>query len=806
MIQSFLFAATALAAGQTPLEPTTKTPAELPHMHDVGTPDVAPIPDPGSQPAREMPSGTSPFAGRAHVTQPSVAPALETPLYDVDEHGSVWVLGDSYKASFGSHGATFVPALGARAPRNYPLTFTLAQVTSGGNALAFESQAVARRDGDVVELPRGPFVEQYAISSGGIEQRFVFETLPSRGEIVVSIDVSSELQSRSDAEGFHFENALGAVRYGRAFALDARGTKVGIESRLAGDRIELVVPEEFVAQAELPLVIDPYTSTLSIDVDTGSDWQADVAYDATHNAFVVVYERIFSDTDHDVYARKYVDQVLVDAVIVDVTTDDWRNPKVANNNVANEFLCVAQVGASPNRIIRGRSASAATLNLGAQFTISGTEVGDKLNPDVGGDPATVAPTYYCVVWQRDDTAGDSDIHARLVETDDTLLGTSTIFLANSTTTNDQFPSISKTNGLPPFSTQNWNIVWQHETSTTNDDVQGARILWNGTITDTPFFVASTVENERSPVASEPLDDTSPGRPWLAIYTYDGGLRLRTFEGTTAQATSTIAGPPLGSLGQPVVTTDGRKFPFAYTSSSGAFPFIDVDLNAGTLNYIAGEISYAETTVVASSSSVDETRPEIASTFSSTVTGPWRTYITFDEYNGTDYDVKAVVYDTPANAGGYLYCPGTAAVCPCGNGNNGTLGNAGCANSVNPAGARLDVGGLYAVSQDSTVLYAQGMPTTATCLFFQGTGVNQTGLPFGDGLRCATGTIIRLGTKTASAGNAQYGYPADTSIHTKGLIPAGGGWRYYQCWYRNSAVFCSSSTFNLTNGVALLWQP
>lgn len=351
MIQPFLLAATAFAAGQTPLDPAVKTPVALPHMQDVGTPALAPIPDTGAQSSIRAPAPSSTIGDARRAVPVFDAPALDFPLYDVDEHGSVWVRGASYKASFGEHGATFVPALGARAPRNFPLTFTLDSVTCGGDALAFDARAAARRDGDVVAFERGAFVEEYAISAGAIEQRFVFDTLPSRGEIVVSIDVASELESRADADGFHFENALGGVRYGRAFALDARGTKVGIESRLVGQRIELVVPQEFVAQAQLPLVIDPYTSTLSIDVDTGSDWQADVAYDATFNAFVVVYENIYSDTDHDAYARKYVDQILVDTATIDFTTDDWRNPKVANNNVANQFLCVAQVGTDRKSVV-----------------------------------------------------------------------------------------------------------------------------------------------------------------------------------------------------------------------------------------------------------------------------------------------------------------------------------------------------------------------------------------------------------------------------------------------------------------------
>lgn len=794
-------AASFLAAGAAA---QVKVPAVPADSYAVDTRAPAPLRDDATRSGIAAPTATA--GARERSAAQRVAADLPFPLHDVDEHGDLWVRGRTYKARFGVQGATYIPFLGSRAPRDYPLSFEVKSVTSGGAPVAFDGAAPATRDGEVVAFERGAFVEQYVISAESIEQRFVFDALPTRGEIVVSIDAASELVGHGDADGFRFENELGHVRYGRAFALDARGAKVGIESRLAGGRIELVVPAEFVAQAQLPLVIDPYAGTISVDVDTGSDWQADVAYDATTNSFLVVYENQFSATDHDVYARKYVDQVLVDTATIDLTTSDWRNPKVANNGLDDQFLCVAQVGATGARIVRGRTLAAAGLALGAQFTISGSESGDKWNPDVGGDPALVGPTYYCVVWQRERADGDLDILSRLVLSNGTLLGPGTFNLANISGFDDSVPSISKTNGLPPFATQNWNVVWQRATSATNDDVVCARILWDGTITDSPTLLASTTENERAPAASPVLDDNGTPRYWLAAYTIGSDLRLRVMSGANPVGTSDILSSPLGSLGQPCVSTDGRKFPFAYTSTTGLFPSLDTDLAAGTLNFIDGQISYAESLVLASSSTLDETRPEIAGTHTATLTGPWRNYVTYDVYNGTDYDVLAAVYDAPTNAGGYLYCNGDSIACPCANGNNGTFSISGCANSVNQAGAHLDVAGVWSGTQDTTTLVAQGMPATTTCLFFQGNVPVTTTSFFGDGARCAGSGIVRLGTKTASAGVAAYGYPADIPIHTRGLVPVGGGWRYYQAWYRNAAAFCTSSTFNLSNAAALLWSP
>jgi hypothetical protein len=97
---------------------------------------------------------------------------------------------------------------------------------------------------------------------------------------------------------------------------------------------------------------------------------------------------------------------------------------------------------------------------------------------------------------------------------------------------------------------------------------------------------------------------------------------------------------------------------------------------------------------------------------------------------------------------------------------------------------------------------------ASALYFQGTAQQSggAGVAFGDGLRCAAGTIIRLGTKTNAGGASTYPEPGDLSVSARGLVPPSGGLRTYQVWYRNAAAFCTSATFNLTNGWSLTWAP
>ena len=156
--------------------------------------------------------------------------------------------------------------------------------------------------------------------------------------------------------------------------------------------------------------------------------------------------------------------------------------------------------------------------------------------------------------------------------------------------------------------------------------------------------------------------------------------------------------------------------------------------------------------------------------------------------------------------GALYPPlcagdGTGAACPCAN--TGASGR-GCANSVDPGGGLLAAAGAASVGADTLLLSGSGMPSSSA-LYFQGSSAvaGGAGAAFGDGLRCAGGSVIRLGTKTNAGGASQYPEGGDLPVSVRGAVSAGDV-RVYQVWYRNAAAFCTADTFNLTNGVRVEW--
>ncbi len=178
--------------------------------------------------------------------------------------------------------------------------------------------------------------------------------------------------------------------------------------------------------------------------------------------------------------------------------------------------------------------------------------------------------------------------------------------------------------------------------------------------------------------------------------------------------------------------------------------------------------------------------------------------TCDIQSGTSTDVNsnAIPDECEYSVTPFCFGNGTALPCPCGNA--GAAGN-GCAHSLGPNGANLAGSGIPSISVDTFVLRGTGMPN-GSALFFQGTTQlnGGAGSLLGDGLRCAGGAIRRLGTKMNVNGFSQYPATGDVPISIQGGLTGGPQTRTYQVWYRNAATFCTPSTFNLTNGVQVLW--
>ncbi|MBL8862575.1 MAG: hypothetical protein JNK02_11255 [Planctomycetes bacterium] len=153
---------------------------------------------------------------------------------------------------------------------------------------------------------------------------------------------------------------------------------------------------------------------------------------------------------------------------------------------------------------------------------------------------------------------------------------------------------------------------------------------------------------------------------------------------------------------------------------------------------------------------------------------------------------------------FCFGDGSGAACPCGNVSS-PAARAGCTHSLGQAGTLRAIG-VASLSADALVLEGSAMPNSSA-LYFQGTTqqAGGAGAPFGDGLRCAGGTMTRLTTALNASGASQFPGAGDPAVSVRGLVGAPGT-RTYQIWYRNAASFCTPDTFNLTNGVLVTWVP
>jgi len=246
--------------------------------------------------------------------------------------------------------------------------------------------------------------------------------------------------------------------------------------------------------------------------------------------------------------------------------------------------------------------------------------------------------------------------------------------------------------------------------------------------------------------------------------------------------------------------------FGWTALAGVFPIAvpgsQFQVNPGdvrtvedaTLSPLDGNTSGG----IASSSLTDAGRVVLRVMFTDTSTG-----VFFGQF--TDFQSLYV-------APGSTMCPGdgTAGSCPCG---NSGLPGRGCNNSASTGGAQLTSSGGASLSDDSVVLTSHGELPNALSIFLQGKQATAAA-PFGDGLRCITGSLKRIAVRNAHAGVVSYPGAGDPSISFRsaqlGDQIVASTVRYYQTYYRDPALsFCPApvgNSWNVSSGEQILWYP
>ncbi|MBK8974746.1 MAG: hypothetical protein IPM29_02360 [Planctomycetes bacterium] len=497
-------------------------------------------------------------------------------LFDAPRAGVVWAATGSYKAQFDAVGVTFVPYLGRTASRDWPLRLRIAAVAAGASEVAVAG-GTPQVSGDAVEIRRGGLVERWLLRGAEAEQTFVFDALPARGELSIELVVESPLVGVRDGAGLAFEGPDGGVRYGAAVAIDAAGRRTALTTELRGDRIVHRLPAEAVADAALPLVVDPVLYGFGTNAGAWDFAAPDVAYEAGTARYAVVSERWWSVTDRDVWCEYRDEQGALIAgtgLWIDVSTDDWTMPKVAANRAAGRFLTVAQVQplSTLELRIRGRVRDAGgTGTVYPELALSDTWVQPARRPDVGGDGNPNGTTRWAVVFEYGYSATDTDIYYQMVNGDGTLLGGTRQLTASAA--DDREPGISKLNGISDAATQRWMVVFARRLSAMQRVVYGCSLMPDGTLALGPYYVGAGLGEVWSPVVSSPTEVINGARHHLVCWqnvfsaTDDDILCALVTNGLTESLDnlSVLEGPTHTRIqAQPAVDSDGCRFVVSYS--------------------------------------------------------------------------------------------------------------------------------------------------------------------------------------------------------------------------------------------------
>lgn len=462
--------------------------------------------DGGAPPVPVLPAGDAQYqsAGGLHPLdfEPALdeaygqAPvAIETPpphaaLMFQSEEGALWVRGSSYKASASEDGFSYYPYLGVTAERGYPVQFRLVQATAGGEALALDEQPKVSREDARFVLDRGAVAVRYDLALDSAEQSFILERVGISGELILELNVESELKGRQLAGGgLRFDGPEGGVDYGAAIAFDESGHVTQVKSTLVGDVLRLVVPESFVNEAQGRITVDPIISTFSVnDNSTFSYLEPDITYDRSNNVFLYVYEELFNTNDVDLY-YSVIDSfgAFVSEGYVLLGPENCSDPEAANLAVSDQCLivCSRSLQAGGSEIV-GRIYDAASGATGTVITIfrPSNETRTNLKPDVGGGAANDPASQFLVVWSAELAPGNVNCNIRSVAQDGTL---GTVFQAEVASGLETEVVVGASLGTN-LTTGFWPIVLRREDANTGDvTLRGLRMRSNGSGIFEPAF-------------------------------------------------------------------------------------------------------------------------------------------------------------------------------------------------------------------------------------------------------------------------------------------------------------------------------
>lgn len=543
----------------------------------------------------------APAFGQDPVAPASVAWPSGHVLHDTDANGALWASAGTWKARFDGDGARFWAAVGSvgAAPT---ASFRLARVSHGDAKLPLTAASPARV-AQRVTFDRGAVREIFDLRAEGMEQQFLFATLAGQGDLVLEVAVDTALAVERDGTGFALRGEHGSITYGAALAIDAAGARLSLVTTWRDGALQITVPAEFVASAELPLLVDPMIGAPAAVWTSGSQAlsSTDIAFDASLGRYYTTYERAFSAVDHDVFVG-YLDANMAwqGLLVIDNSIDYWTRPRIATLEAHDTACVVAEksaAGASPFVVATRRIVG---LALQAPSFLGGITGVDYRNPAIGGDASPTGPSRFLVAWERSDTSvNNNEIWFGRMGPDgapfaSTFLGTGIAWKRR--------VSVSKTCAPVGDPNARWALLYRAEPYQQSAGQLRVSMIRRDGIVYTSTPITGDTPNAGSEWAVSSGASHAAGLVFLATEirvaaaTGRGELIAHAFTGH-GNVTVLAADVPLLGGSQdhrnPAVDSDGTRFAVACSARLSA---TDADLRVRTLALIANQLVVQDSAV------------------------------------------------------------------------------------------------------------------------------------------------------------------------------------------------------------------
>jgi hypothetical protein len=206
--------------------------------------------------------------------------------------------------------ARFEPSgLVFEAPHGATLRIGATELRRGAVAVPLSAAAPVEAGSSTLFMRAPGVVERFDRRADGIEHSLeIAQPVGGDGDLVVRFalggDAADAGQRRHD--GSH---DFAGIQYGTLVAIDADGDRTPGDVRLVDGGLEWVVDDAWLDAASWPVLLDPLigstTDLTSSDPNIGwNDYGPDVAYDATNDVYLVVWDRLFDNDQRVVHARR----------------------------------------------------------------------------------------------------------------------------------------------------------------------------------------------------------------------------------------------------------------------------------------------------------------------------------------------------------------------------------------------------------------------------------------------------------------------------------------------------------------------